>query len=89
MSAKRKGISQREAVRNRRELRKLRAFVRAIEGTYPTGESTEHIVSLDVSSVYTAKARGIAWGAQNRVAFLVRVDTGAISIVAIRTPEAK
>lgn len=89
MSAKRKGISQREAMRNRRELRRLRAFVRGIEGTWPTGEDVKYLARFTCTESVVTEARGMAWGAKERVAFLARFD-GATSmqLIAIRTPEA-
>lgn len=86
--SKRKGISQREAVRNRRELRLLREFVSRIEGTYGAQDDLVATVPCDTEWV-KQKMRGMSWGARCRVVFLASCERfeNRVTISAVRTPE--
>jgi hypothetical protein len=84
MSAKR--ISQREAVRNRRELRRLREFVDRISGAYPF--SDRYILTIPDSAHHTQRLRDMAWAADERVVFLATVSGTSIEVRAQRVPEA-
>lgn len=87
--SKRKTISQREAVRNRRALRQLRAFVKGISGMYPVGASEYFIASIPCSDAWIkAKMEGASWGAGHQVVFVASATdaAGTISIKAVRLP---
>ena len=86
--SERKGISQREAVRNRRELRRLRGFVSRIEGTYGAQDDIVASVPCDTEWV-KQKMRGISWGAGYRVVFLASCERSEnrVTISVVRTPE--
>jgi len=86
----RKRISQREAVRNRRELRRLREFVERISGTVAYGDT--HVCYLPCTDLWPReKMRGISWGAERRVVFVASAEheEGKMRIVAVRVPEAR
>ena len=85
MSGKRKVISQREAVRNRRELRRLREFVGRIEGPFTSVDTS--VCSLPDSAYTAQRLRDLSWGAQSHLAFIAYVNGTNVMIGAIRTPE--
>ncbi len=77
-------ISQREAVRNRRELRRLREFVERITGYWQSHDQT--IVTTRLPTI-PQRLKDIAWGADNLVVFVVRGDGEYVSIGAVRVPQ--
>ena len=88
MSGKRKGISQREAMRNRRELRKLRAFVEAIRGD-GRSDYHAHVVTIPGDSdKWAMKLSAMQWGASYRLVALADFcDPTKARITVIRVPE--
>jgi hypothetical protein len=86
--SERKRISQREAMRNRRDLRKLRAFVDRIKGPYAWHVDTPVCAIPD--SAYTAqRLRDLSWGARTRLVFVAYIEGTSVKIGAVRTPEAR
>lgn len=83
MSGKRKGISQREAVRNRRELRRLREFANRISG-FASMDDT--FGSWNLGEVVEGKMRGIDWALQGRHVFLARRNGKSVEIGVVRAP---
>lgn len=85
-----KPISQREAMRNRRELRRLREFVDRISGTY--GKQDQLVALVHCPEVWVReKMRGMEWGAKGQVVFLASCerDTDKVTISVVRVPEAR
>lgn len=85
----RKKISQREAVRNRRELKRLREFIRRISGTYQAQDWLIATLSCDAEWV-RQKMRGASWGANGNVVFVASAEReqGRMTISAVRVPDA-
>ena len=86
----RKPISQREAMRNRRELRRLRAFVETIRGT-GRSEYHAHVVTIPVDSdKWATKLDAMQWGARYRLVALADFcEPTKARITVIRVPEAR
>lgn len=86
--SKRKPISQREAVRNRRELRRLRQFIESIRAFRHDYDA--HVVTYEVDTKWpSAKLNGMLWGADYRLVALADFpEDGKLRVTVKRVPEA-
>lgn len=85
----RKKISQREAMRARRELKLLREFVRRISGMFQAQDFFIAALACDAEWV-RQKMRGAAWGANGKVVFVASAEreAGRMTISAVKVPDA-
>lgn len=83
----RRKISQREAVRNRRELRKLREFVDRISGSGPDWDApVVQVNNLDPQ--YAAKLNGMMWGARYKLVTVAYfADERTLAVRVVRVPQ--
>lgn len=84
--AARKHISQREALRLRKEVRELRTFVYNIRGVHPSMDNEVMTVN-NLNEKWRAEAHGISWGAQGRVAVVARFSGTQLLVGIVRTPK--
>lgn len=86
----RKKISQREAMRTRRDLKRLREFVSRISGAAPDVWllNRRAIGSWNLGTTATAEMLGADFGAQRRVVFVARRESAeSVSISAVLLPQ--
>jgi hypothetical protein len=85
-----KRISQREAMRNRRDLRRLREFVDGIRGS--RSDYDAHVVTFTMtdSAWAASKLDGMMWGARwQLVALADFVEPNKLRVTVKRVPEAR
>jgi hypothetical protein len=80
----RKHISQREALRNRRDLKKLRELIARLSGTYPSAE--KEFMEIEIDARFRQEAIGMSWGARGDIVFTARFDGLSLFIGARRIP---
>lgn len=83
---KRRRISQREASRNRRELKLLRAFLTRISGPSPSLDL--RLGTIEVGTKIPAQMSAASWGANGGVVFVVQRNTESyVDLGAMRVPQ--